>query len=179
MIDDCPASSGKFIGSPSLLILTNGDYNRRQPIAGFWPTFLMMVPGTASRYSRTCLNKEGLSLINPNASTHGPPTSSARPREPRASAADHRRNPANRVRSATASGSKNRACQPPVILSMSSPDPGCPNLSTVGFPQINSWIGRQQNDQNFPLALVRLANAVFPCVDQSRCNTHFRCQLMR
>ena len=26
VIDHCPASSGKFIGSPSLLILTNGDY---------------------------------------------------------------------------------------------------------------------------------------------------------
>jgi len=44
------------------------------------------------------------SYIHPNATTHGPPTSSARPGQPRELFADHQRFPANQVRGATASG---------------------------------------------------------------------------
>src|SRR5271157_3015254 len=51
---------------------------RWQPIAGFGPTFLMVVPNIASWSSRPCNNGRcAFSYIRPNASTQGPPTSSA------------------------------------------------------------------------------------------------------
>jgi len=48
-----------------------------------WPEEGRSLRELWSRYRRSCPNGEGLSLPIPNAPTHGPPTSSVRPRQPR------------------------------------------------------------------------------------------------
>jgi hypothetical protein len=76
----------------------------RQPLAGFWPTFLMTIPGTASWSSRPC-NKAGAPSHIFIRTLHARSTHIRHcPREPRTLATDHQRSPANQVRSATASG---------------------------------------------------------------------------
>ena len=54
-----------------------------QPIAWLVPPIFTMAPGAVSRYLRSATSAERLSLIIRNASAHWPPTSSARPPEPR------------------------------------------------------------------------------------------------
>jgi hypothetical protein len=94
-------------GTNDTPFLYNGQ-NRWQPIAGFGPTFLMIVPNIASWSSRPCNNGRcAFTYIHPNASTQGPPTSSAVQVNQGQSGADHRRFPANRVRGAPTSGSGN------------------------------------------------------------------------
>jgi len=58
---------------------------RLQPIAGLWPTF--QSGGSAAAFGVAACNcgRCAVSYIRPNASTHGPPTSSFRPRQPRKS----------------------------------------------------------------------------------------------
>ncbi len=79
--------------------------NRRQPIAGLWPTFRLALPeGQLLGVQGLARGRCFFSYIHPNATTHGPPTSSARPGQPRELFADHQSFPANQVRGATASG---------------------------------------------------------------------------
>ena len=89
----------------------------RQPIAGLWPTFRLVAPAAASWSSRPCnVGRCAISCIHPNVPTHGPPTSSAGPRQPRERFADHRWFPANRVRNATAAGSVEPSFDAPIAI---------------------------------------------------------------
>jgi len=80
--------SSPTLTEPPNALPTSWRCNRRQPVAGLWPTFLMPLPATASWSSPPCKRgRWAVSYIHPNAATsafakatadkQGPPTSSA------------------------------------------------------------------------------------------------------
>ncbi len=94
--------------------------------------FSNLMPTTASRYSRSCPEGEGFSLIIPNGSTQGPPTSCAVQVNQRRFPCGlfHRESPVNRVRTATAIGYVGSLCPETALASIAFDRP----LSSISIP---------------------------------------------
>jgi hypothetical protein len=101
-----PGVTNYYIYGAGLLYEIDATASTRQPIAWRVPP-IQTVPNELHVTHLPCHDGEEFSLIIPNVSTQGPPTSSAVQVNQENSGADHRRLPANRVRGAAAFGSIN------------------------------------------------------------------------